>query len=403
MTSSKRSNNYQLWFPFQKISQLLQFLVLVVFSLLLQGCTPKFKVTEKTVWPPDKFDSQNDYPGILVISRSAELQYFGGLWAIHAISNQPIQLDDDWKGYSLESSPDGSQLAYVVCDSGQFQVRILNVGNGELDFQHTISFTPGSMTWASNNRLFFQIFRSTGEDYETVRGMVTPGDYGYATLDIPSEEEEIYFPDWGLHESQFGGPWIAFSPRGNTALIHYEQWEATTPGLHAVNWDLATGQIKWAYPIFYDTSYSWSPDGKSVAIVDSPDENKPFDEEILLIDSSTGEAERLTFYLDTIVTDRLFGIYWSPDSRYILHWLRTDTGTDSEPDPGTLYLIDTKTRQAVNLGITYGEIANLTWSPDSNYFAFQTPDGVVVVDILIFRSFYAYSGVNPRLLEWIIP
>lgn len=379
--------------------------IFLIIAFLLQGCRPTvFDVTENCVWPPQPYNDKTSFPGTIILS----LPYEEGLLGIKQGQREAVQLDKDWIGGELARSSDGQHLAYYIWTKDQQWIRILDPGQDKIKKQFSVTSTVSDITWSLQNKIFIQTFRSTGPDYSTARGNITPGDYGYAILDLNTGKEEVpYYPDWNVHENQFRPVPILFSPSGDAALILGKIANESLISPTVRNWSLHDQKELWYYPTDDRefNNYVWSPNGKTIATIYRPDNLKThFNSEIYLLDPSTGKAKQLTYYLDKIPVEKIHNLKWSPNGQYIIHWLQGYRPPPDQPaDPSTLYIVDTKTNQATNLCIPISQAGSVFWSPDSHYLSLSGDGKIIVVDLQTYKSFVVYEGELPSVYGWTIP
>ncbi len=112
----------------------------------------------------------------------------------------------------------------------------------------------------------------------------------------------------------------------------------------------------------WDRKQAWSPDGKSIAYLNSLSNKKT----LIIIDAENGET-RLSYSNPDLLLGRAF---WSPDSRYIA-FIAANKATNKDD----LFILDTSQQETVrklidNVYYVY-DVPWEMWSPDGRYIAFS--------------------------------
>ncbi len=151
-----------------------------------------------------------------------------------------------------------------------------------------------------------------------------------------------------------------WSPAGSRIVyVSYPDLDAV-PGTDArsslVLRDLATGEERDLVPA-EDPNYdpSWSPDGKQLAFVREPDDERP---EIAVVDVDDGTVETLVTFGDAV-----FFPAWSPDGTTIAFVGRVDGNDD-------IYLLELASGRITRLTDDGATDSMPAWSPDGKHIVF---------------------------------
>jgi Tol biopolymer transport system component len=151
-----------------------------------------------------------------------------------------------------------------------------------------------------------------------------------------------------------------WSPAGSRIVyVSYPDLDAA-PGTDArsslVLRDLATGEERDLVPAD-DPNYdpAWSPDGKQLAFVREPDDERP---EIALVDVDDGTVETLVTF-----GDEVFFPAWSPDGTVIAFVGRVDGNDD-------IYLLELASGRITRLTDDGATDSMPAWSPDGKHIVF---------------------------------
>ena len=178
---------------------------------------------------------------------------------------------------TLSFSPDGSEIAYVVNTSGQFNIWRQSSAGG---FPHQLTLfadqTPREIAWSPDGQTIAFAADRDGDEYKQIYTIPARGGRISAQTEAPRVRHELAAEAW--------------SPDGASLLIAGNDRSETDQDV--LIRDLATGETRRVVDyggMFFPMT--WSPDGKSVTVVDFKS-NTNMDLYVLTVDNE--EMQHLT-------------------------------------------------------------------------------------------------------------
>jgi tricorn protease len=160
------------------------------------------------------------------------------------------------------------------------------------------------------------------------------------------------------HASQIAG--ISISPSGNRVAVDARGELFTLPA--------RTGEVRNLSnsPASREMFSAWSPDGKSIAYVS----DKSGEREVYIQPQMGGEATKLTD-----LKRHLVGIEWSPDSKSIAVWTRSNE----------LHLVDVATKEIKKVYQAKFSFGGFDFSADSKWIAYTDQTGAGMGKVMLYE------------------
>ena len=246
---------------------------------------------------------------------------------------------------TLSFSPDGSEIAYVVNTSGQFNLWRQSSEGG---FPHQLTLfsdqTVREVAWSPDGKKIAFTADSNGDEFYQIHTIPVRGGQIEALTSAPKVQHEMPSQPW--------------SPDGSSLVYAGNDRKDTDQDV--LIRDMTNGEVR--RPVDYGGMYSpssWSPDGKSIAVVDFKS-NTDMDLYVLTVDDE--EMRHLTPHEGEI---QYLPGPWAADGSGF--WLLTDEGREFA-------------------GLAFFDLVNgLRWE--------ETPDADV--------EFFNLSG-DGRYLVWVV-
>jgi ABC-type nickel/cobalt efflux system permease component RcnA/Tol biopolymer transport system component len=350
--------------PFRKFSTILPMVSGVI--VMGMGVALSFNVVNSNAFKmlPTLIDgseeAQTDTQAVKPFNiNSASILYMGfdeenkiQLFSHQLPDGEKYQLTQDPIGvmeYAL--SPDGSTIAFFAFSTkGECKLWSINpVSNEQAQLTTYQQSLCNGLTWSPDGeRLIFQVLDLSDENAS-----------GFTSLwwfDPNTGEKDHIFQDSQFPSFNAGwspdGTWLTyFSVRVNTTLQIYNLLDGT----------------RIEFPTQSGISPVWSPDGKSLLVIDIQSEGGDMTSHVLRLDILSGEFTNLS--QGEGIQDRF--VAWSPDGSWIAVVRRIeDDDPQSLGDQLWLILPDSGEAQQLTSGenIIHGIPA---WSPDGKYLVFD--------------------------------
>lgn len=191
----------------------------------------------------------------------------------------------------LEYSPDGSQIAHVQNESGQFNIWLVPSGGGESrQLTHYTDNTVRSLTWSPDGKTILFTADQNGDEMHQIYLLEV------ATGKITALTDQLKVQHY------IGG----YSPDGKKIAYAANDREPTDQDV--IIYDVATGERTRITEGSLYFPVEWSPDNRYLTLIQVFSNT---DQNIVVYDSQTGELTNTTPHEGQII---YFAGSWSPDS-----------------------------------------------------------------------------------------
>jgi len=259
--------------------------------------------------------------------------------------------------FYLSWAPDGSQIALGAQRGSSAAVLLLDPTGGR-DPQFVTTGSPVFYAWAPNSRSL--LVHPFGSARANPRAEV-------ALFHVERTWDERFV----LPVRPVGFHTPAWSPDGAHAAVATEQ---PGQGARLLVFDTASGLATPLLEVTRAPSFTWSPDGSRLALMQRENDTKPFAPALDVVSAADGSRVR-------VADGNISAFFWSPDGHRIAFARFHDQG-----GPGTTWwIVDADGHNPVRLGsylpdddsfvllLFFDQYAQSMspWSPDGKYFTFS--------------------------------
>lgn len=291
----------------------------------------------------------------------------------------------------LGFSPNAKWLSLVIRqDNSTDLLRVIDAKGTVID--HEIEFLLNTDSRWLNNDLMIMI----PNDKQKQRYLFNP--FTNESLPFPS------FPNEKIDERFANVYW--FSPNGmKVAYLETDEKYRSYYSLEKhVIYDVKTGKnvetgLNWVI-----SPPAWSPDGKLIALVSLGRLHvirQIPSHEIFLADASTGESRQFSDFFNMFGGVFISGLSWSPNGRYMLFEL--DLIDDSLPESfePSLYLLDLRTEQIIDLCLDEISERSYYWSYSGQMVGWHSRLGDMYLLDVTTGDLFFQSSPKVGLIGWL--